>query len=195
MREGVNISRPTEEALKEALDIEKPRTAKEHLQKLLAEVGSEVSFYGQTYFLPLQVESLKLTKVGPFDNFEAHFRRNSINLIYGLCGSGKSIIMRSILFAFGIRHRYFTEKVFGEGEITLRLFPEQDSINIAGIDSRNATRGYQCLIADDPLDRLSRNMIVSFLAELKNLGIQIIMTASPLIEITNLSKDMYIIPL
>lgn len=90
--------------MKQALQIGRPRTAKEHLQKLLAEVGSEDSFYGETCFLPFQIESVKLTKVGPFSDFEAHFSRNSINLIHGTCGSGKSTIIRSILFAFGIKH-------------------------------------------------------------------------------------------
>jgi len=51
-RENINISKLTEEALKQALEITTPRTAQEHLRKMLAEVGSESSFYGETYFLP-----------------------------------------------------------------------------------------------------------------------------------------------
>jgi post-segregation antitoxin (ccd killing protein) len=92
-KENINISRLAEEALKQALEIERPRTAQEHLRKLLAEVGSESSFYGETYFLPFQIESLKLTNVGPFDNFEAKFHKNSTNIIHGSCGNGKSTII------------------------------------------------------------------------------------------------------
>jgi len=195
-RENINISRLTEEALKQALEITTPRTAQEHLRKMLAEVGSENSFYGETYFLPFQIESLKLTKVGPLANFEAYFRRNSINVIYGSCGSGKSTIIRSILYAFGIKHRYFTEKVLGEGKITLRLFRDQDSISITGTGSlQSSTRGYQCLIADDPFERTPKNILTPLLAELKNLKIQIIATASLLIDPAELSKEINIIQL
>ncbi|MEM2969339.1 MAG: hypothetical protein QXR63_00205 [Candidatus Bathyarchaeia archaeon] len=67
-----------------------PKTAQEHLQKMLVEMGSEGSYYEETYLLPFQIEKLKLTKVGPFENFEASFRANSINVIHGVCGSGKS---------------------------------------------------------------------------------------------------------
>jgi hypothetical protein len=173
-----------------------PRTAQEHLGKLLSEVGSESSFYGETHFLPFQIESLKLTKVGLFGDFEAHFSRNSINLIYGPCGSGKSTIVRSILLAFGFKHRYFTEEAFRDGPITLRLFPKQYSKNITGVDnSRNATRDYQCLIADAPLNRLPKNTIDPLFMELDRLKIQIIMTASLLIDTFTLSRDIHAIAL
>jgi len=195
-RENLNISRLTEEALKQALEITTPKTAKEHLRRLLAEVGSENSFYGETYFLPFQIESLRLTKVGLFDNFEAKFHKNSTNIIHGSCGSGKSTIIRSIMFAFGIKHRYFTNRVFNDGAITLRLFPNRDSISITGMYSaQNYTRGYQCLIADDSLERLTKNMVVPFFAELKDLGIQVIITASLVIDVSQLSNDAHIIPL
>ena len=195
-RENINISRLTEEALKQALQIGRPRTAQEHLRKLLAEVGNESSYYGETYLLPFQIQSLKLTMVGPFDNFEAHFSRNSINLVHGLCGSGKSTIIRSILYAFGIKHRYFTERVFGEGEIMLSLFPNQNSIGITGMGSlQSSTRDYQCLVADDPFERIPKNILTPLLAELKHLKIQIIATASLLIDPAELSKEINIIQL
>jgi post-segregation antitoxin (ccd killing protein) len=193
-RGNINISRLTEEALKQALEVERPRTSKEHLRKLLAEVGNEISFYGETYLLPFQIESLKLTKVGPFDNFEAHFSRNSINLIHGSCGSGKSTIIRSILYAFGIRHKHFTERVLSEGTITVKLFPRQDFINVTGMKSgQNALRGYKCVVGDDSLERILKDMIAPFFAELKHLGIQIILTASPLIDTSKLPNDIRII--
>jgi len=195
-RENINISRLTEGALKQALEIETPRTAKEHLRRLLTEVGNESSLYGETYLLTFQIESLKLTKVGPFDNFEAHFSRNSISVIHGSCGSGKSTIIRSILCAFGIRHRYFTEKAFDTGTISVKVFPRQDSINITGMNSsQNILRGYKCLIADDPLERIPKDIIVPLFAELEHLEIQIILTASLLIDVSQLPNDIHIITL
>ena len=195
-RENINISRLTEEALKQALEIEVPRTAREHLRKLLAEVGSEISLYGETYLLPFQIQYLRLTKVGVFDNFEAHFNINSINLIQGPCGSGKSTIIRSILCTFGVKHRYFSEKAFDHRCNNSEAVPEKDSIDIMGRNSsQNALRGYRCLIADDPLERLPKDMIVPLFAELKHLGIQIILTASLLIDVPQLPNDTYIITL
>lgn len=195
-REKLNISRLTEEALKQALEITTPKTSKEHLRRLLAEVGNESSLYGETYLLPFQIQSLRLIKVGLFDNFETSFSRNSINLIHGLCGSGKSTIIRSILFAFGIRHRYFTEKAYDTGTISVKVFPGQDSINITGMNSsQNTLRGYKCLIADDPLERIPKDMIVPLFAELKRLGIQIILTASLLIDTFKLPNGTHVIPL
>ncbi|MEM3697472.1 MAG: AAA family ATPase [Candidatus Bathyarchaeia archaeon] len=153
-----------------------PKTA-QHLQKMLAEMGRECSFYEETYLLPFQIEKLKLTKVGPFENFEATFNANSINVIHGLCGSGKSTIIRSILYAFGIKHKYFTKRVLGEGTIEVKLFPGQDSIKIRGFSSeQDPLRGYQCLLADDSFDRIPKDMITSLFEELKRLGIQIIIT-------------------
>lgn len=72
-KENINISGLTEEALRQSLEIEKPRTALEHLRELLADVGNETSMYGDVYFTPFQIQSLTLTKVGPFDNFQADF--------------------------------------------------------------------------------------------------------------------------
>jgi hypothetical protein len=193
-RDNINISRLTEKALKQALKIETPRTARGHLRRLLTEAGNESSLYGETYLLPFQIQSLELTKVGPLDNFEAHFNINSINLIQGPCGSGKSTIIRSILYAFGIRHKYFTERVFGDGTITAKLFLGRDFINVTGMKGgQNALRGYQCLVADDSLERIRKDIIAPLFAELKRLGIQIILTASPLIDAAKLPNDIHII--
>ncbi len=52
--ENINVSKLTEGALKQALEVKVLRTAKDHLQKLLAEVGNENSIYEETYFLPFQ---------------------------------------------------------------------------------------------------------------------------------------------
>ena len=170
-----------------------PKTAQEHLQKMLAEIGSESSYYGETYLLPFQIETIKLTKVGPFENFEADFKANSINVIHGLCGSGKSTLIRSILYAFGIKHKHFTERVLGEGTIEVKLFPGQNFINIKGISSeKHPLKGYQCLLADDSFERIPKYMIPSLFAELKLLGIQTILTTM-LIDTSKIPDDIHVI--
>jgi RecA-family ATPase len=83
------------------LKIAVPCTAREYLPKVLADAGRAQAFYGEAYLLPFQIESLKLENVRPFQDFEAKFRKDALNVIYGPCGSGKSTIIRSILFAFG----------------------------------------------------------------------------------------------
>jgi len=98
--------------------------------------------------------------------------------------------------AFGIKHKYFTERVIGEGTIALKLFPRQNFINVTGMKSgQNALRDYQCLVADDSLERIGKDMIAPLFTELKHLGIQIILTTSLLIDMFKLPNGTHIIPL
>jgi len=191
--ENINISKLTEKALKHALETRSPRTAHEHLQKMLAEIGREGSYYGETYLLPFQIETIKLTKVGPFESFEASFKANALNMIHGLCGSGKSTIIRSILYAFGIKHKHFTERALDGGAIEVKLFPGQNFINIKGISSeQDPLRGYQCLLADDSFDRIPKEMIAPLFTELKHLEIQVILTTL-LIDTSKIPDDIHVI--
>jgi len=141
------------------------------------------SFYGEVYLLPFQIESITLCNVGPFEKFETHFSRDEVNIIFGSGGSGKSTIIRSILLAFGRRHKYFTIRSTEGGRIKLKLFPTDTSINLEyDIERKNITKGYQCLIADDPLMRIPRNMIAPLVNELSSLRVQIIITVSVLMD-------------
>lgn len=170
-----------------------PKTAQEHLQKMLADIGSKPSYCGETYLLPFQIETIKLTKVGPFESFEAAFKANALNIIHGPCGSGKSTIIRSILYAFGIKHKHFTERVLGEGTIEVKLFPGQNFINIKGISSeKHPLKGYECLLADGSFDMIPKEMIPLLFAELKRLGIQTILTTM-LIDTSKIPDDIHII--
>ena len=45
------------------------QTAREHLQRVLADAGRELARYGEAYLLPFQIESLKIENVGPFQEF------------------------------------------------------------------------------------------------------------------------------
>ena len=194
-RENVNISKLAEDALKEALKITVPRTAREYLVRVLGDAGREQAFYGEAYLLPFQIESIKLENVGPFQNFEAKFRKDGINMIYGLCGSGKSTIIRSILLVFGKRHTYFSKSK--NGKITLELFPDQDSVSVITNQENplDAVKGYRCLIADDIFQRAPKSMISGLCEEMKKLGIQIIITASIAPDLSKLPEDTNVIPL
>jgi len=88
----------------------------------------------EVYFLHVQIKTLKLHNVGPLQKFEAHFRRNSVNVIYGSNASGKSTIIGSVLFAFGNKNSSFSNKLLKNGTITLELFPNQTSITIRGME-------------------------------------------------------------
>lgn len=195
-KENINISRLAEDALKKALDIRRPVTVKQHIQRMLEETGSQGSFYGETYLLPLQIESLTLSNIGPFGRFGSKFSRDGINAICGPNGSGKSTIVRSILYAFGRRHRYFSDRATNGGTIKLRLFPGQTSIDITdATNHENGTKGYGCLVADDPFSRLRKNMIVPLIKQLNCLGIQIIITASLLVNPTTFPENTHVISL
>jgi len=120
----------------------------------------------------------------------------SVSIIYGPNGSGKSILLRSILFAFGRRHKYFSKKVSSDGTIRLKLFPNQTSINITDTENQNSmAKGFKCLIADDLLARIPRKMVVPVLNKLNDLGIQVIITASLLVDRKKLPEHICIISL
>jgi len=194
-RENINISRLAEDALKQALNICPPRTAHDYLQRVLEDAGGGSALYGEAYLMPFQVESLRLENVGPFKEFEVEFGRDVLNVIFGLGGSGKSFIVRSILLAFGRRHKYF--QTSDSGKVTLKLFPDQGSVSVTrSVENQSdITRGYKCLIADGVLQRAPRNMIPALYEEMKNLKIQIIVTTSLPIDSSKLSKDTRVISL
>ena len=100
---------------------------------------------------------------------------------------GKGLAERLLLFAFGIRHRYFDDRTFNNGVITVKLFPDQTSIKVTGI------RHPHCLVADQPFLGIPRNIALSLLSELRSLDIQIIITASLLIDTSKLPRDTHII--
>jgi post-segregation antitoxin (ccd killing protein) len=194
-RENINISRLVEDTLRQALNISTPRTAREHIRRVLADAGRENAFYGEAYLLPFQIKSLKLENVGPFEEFEAEFSKDAINVIFGLGGSGKSFIIRSILLAFGRHHRYF--QTSDSGKVALKLFPDQASVSVttSADNQSDITRGYKCLLVDGVFQRAPRNMTHALYEEMKNLRIQIIATASTPIDPSKLLKDTHVITL
>ena len=196
-KKNINISRVAEDALRNALDEKRPVTVKDILRRILREEpGNHISRFGERYFLPFQIESLKLNNIGPFEKFEASFSPDTLNIIYGPNGSGKSIILRSILFAFGRRHRFFNKKVSSGGTIKLKLFQNQNLIKISDFENPdNLTNGYGCWIADALLSMIPRKKVIQILNELASLGIQVIITTVQKNYLKTLPKDTRIISL
>lgn len=183
---AVDLSRrPDKESIGELKLCMLRKTLVEHDHPLAEEV----------YFLPFQIKTLKLNNVGPLDGFEAHFHRNSVNVIYGPNASGKSTIIRSILLAFGIKHPYFSNKVLKNGTITLELFPSQTSVTITGMENRENIGGYQCLLSDDPFVTLEPKAVRLLVSELNRINIQFVVTANTFLNADTFPKDTYIVSL
>lgn len=195
-RENINISRVTEEALKIALNEKGPTTTKDLLQRIMNEDPENPlsNRYGERQFLPFQIESLKLNNIGPFEKFEASFSPNSLNIIYGQGGSGKSYILRSIMFAFGRKPKFYN--LSSDGKITLKIFSNQESIELSDFKNlNNLTKGFRCWIADAPMNTLNAERISEILPELNKLGIQMILTVRNEDQIQNAPKGSKIISL
>jgi hypothetical protein len=62
--------------------------------------------------LPLQIKHVRLEGIGPFRFFEAQFRRDQLNVLFGLGGAGKSVVLRSIALCFGIPNCNFLTFTF-----------------------------------------------------------------------------------
>ncbi|MGB9684362.1 MAG: AAA family ATPase [Candidatus Bathyarchaeales archaeon] len=195
-KENLDISKLTEEAIKEALKVTIPKTARDYLQVILTEAGRQDARYCEVHLLPFQIESLKLENVGSFKEFEAKFQKDAINVIHGPCGSGKSTIVKAILLAFGIRHKYSFSKTVN-GKITLRLFPDQHSIQVM-VNKENpfeAAKGYRCLVGDNFFDRIPKRIIPEICKEMKNLQTQILITVSTAVELSMFLEDANVISL
>lgn len=149
----------------------------------------------EVYFLPVRIKTLKLHSVGPLKKSKAHFRRNSVNVIYGSNASGKSTIIRSILLPFGNKHSSFSNKLLKNGTITLELFPNQISITIRGMEYWEKMEGYQCMLADDPFARFDQDTFGLLVNELNRLDIQSIVTANTSLDTDAFPKGTCIISL
>jgi len=192
-KRNINISKLTEDALKQALQTSLPVNAQEYVSRVLADAGNEVARYGESYLLPFQIESLKLSNVGPLREFEATFGRNAPNLIVGPGGSGKSFILRSILLAFGKQHTSF--QTLGNGKVMVKLFKDQDltTITINAEDKLDLARGYRCLLLDDAFHSVSEGMVSEIFSELQKLRLQTIMATSRLMDPSKLPEGTNIV--
>ena len=193
---NINISQFVEKKLKEELRAARPKTASEYLQKIVSDTNLDGnSFYGEAYQLPFQIESLKLENVGLFKSFELTFKKDTVNLISGPNGSGKSTILRSILLAFGKRHKYFPKSP--TGQIILTPFPNQCQITISVAEEAqdNYMNGYKCLIGDGIFNLIPAEMLTVVFQELHKLRIQAIITTLNEFDSINYPKNTNLIKL
>jgi hypothetical protein len=191
---NLNISQFVEKKLKEELRADLPKTPLVYLQRVITDtIQKETSFYGEAYQYPFQIESLKLENIGLFKSIELHFKKDAINLIYGVGASGKSTIVRSILLGFGNRHKYFPKT--DNGAITLKLFPDQTSLIIKATDQvlDGFSDDYKCFIGDGILQVAPRDMATAVLQELNKFKIQSIITTSMPVDPSDLPESTNVI--
>jgi hypothetical protein len=109
--------------------------------------------------LPLQIRHVRLENIGPFRLFEAQFRRDQVNLLFGLGGAGKSVILRSIALCFGIPNKYFQHvgRMGRSGKIDIEVYPFGNSVFMKGREASLKTRflNAQCLLLDEPFGYLA----------------------------------------
>ena len=114
----LNISRITEDALRSRLfpilsSGERQLDFEGHITKLKKDE--------RCYFLPFVIDNLRLKNIGPFEEIELSFGRG-INTILGNCGTGKTMIIKSLARGFGL-----FEPIFGS---FLRSGEEEGCIKI-----------------------------------------------------------------
>lgn len=131
--------------------------------------------------------------MGLFKSYELTFKKNAINLIYGVNALGKSTIVRSILLVFGNRHKYFPKS--DNGTITLKLFPDQTSasIRIKAEDHGAFSEDYKCFIGDGILQSAPKEMATAILQQLNKFKIQSIVTTSIPVDPSDLPENTNVI--
>jgi len=134
----------------------------------------------EMFFLPFQVNHLKLENIGVFDSFEAGFNRDEVNLICGRNATGKSTILRSIAYWFGIESWYFRKpSILGKNwRITIEIYPHSNLTTAELKEDTIKTRfnNAGCILLDDPFQMLNSKKVKTFLRQLAKLRKQIIIT-------------------
>lgn len=55
----------------------------------------------QTSFTPWKLQSMEIEAIGPFDRAQVHFEQSGVTLITGQSGTGKTLLLDAIRWAFG----------------------------------------------------------------------------------------------
>lgn len=182
-REGLNISKITEETLMERLQIK--AHGKAGLYRNLLELKKDWGFA----CLSLKLKNVKLKNIGPFNDFCASFSPG-MNLILGPNGSGKSVIIRSLLLCLGGETDYSLRKMVfygsNKGSIELEMWPDKSILLEASSSGtmddiewlKNDVSNASCILLDGPFPICPQEMVVKFLKELSSKGNQVITTSA-----------------
>lgn len=131
--------------------------------------------------LPLQIKHVRLENIGPFRLFEAQFRRDQVNLLFGLGGTGKSVVLRSIALCFGIRNKYFQHvgRMERFGKIDIEVYPFGNRVSMKGREATLKTRflNAQCVLLDEPFDHLVPSEARQLVDTLRRMRKQVILAS------------------
>lgn len=182
-KQGINISKLTEDALRETLEKTWPLNAQDYVKRLLDDQITGSTYY-KSYLLPFAVEFIKFKNIGPVLEFETPFQKSGINIIIGPFGSGKSTIVKSILLVFGQRihrwHEMINIQSTENAQVSVGLFKDNCSVlTLSSQENIDSTKGYKSLVVDDAFfDVQEEEMIYDILNELAKLKIQVILATS-----------------
>ena len=131
--------------------------------------------------LPLQIRYVRLENIGPFRLFEAQLRRDQVNLLFGLGGVGKSVVLRSIALCFGIPNKYFQDvgRMGRSGRIDIEVYPFGNRVSMKGREASLKTRflNAQCVLLDEPFDYLVPSKARRLVEALKRMRKQVILAS------------------
>jgi hypothetical protein len=136
------------------------------------------------YFLPFELKKIEIKNIGVFTNLDLKF--DKLTIIEGNYGDGKTTLIKSIANVFGYDMTNF-QNMLSSGkksyEINVFIKPEK---NISMSFQKNCSSNFlqnrtvKCIIIDEPMDILSLDLKSGFLRYLFGLGVQIILTNSPI---------------
>jgi hypothetical protein len=144
-----------------------------HLEQVIAR-----SYEDKLVLLPLQIKHVRLENIGPFKLFKAQFRKDQVNLLFGLGGAGKSVILRSIALCFGIGNKHFQHvgRMGRSGKIDIEVYPFGNHISMKGREASLKTRlaNAQCVLLDEPFDYLTASKARRLVDTLRRMRKQVI---------------------
>lgn len=177
-KKGLNLSKVMEDTLNEIL-FERRGLGELSFWEFLVKMKDEMEC--EMYFLPFQVKRLRLENIGVFDRFEADFKKDDVNLIYGGGGAGKSTILRSIAYCFGIENKYFKEpgRLGKTGQIEVEVYPNSNLVTAEVKEGSIKTHFHNagCILLDEPFARLNSRRAEAFLKQLTKLQKQVIVAS------------------
>ena len=134
----------------------------------------------QCFFLPVELKRMRMRNVGRPHEFATRF--DTYNAVVGLCGTGKTTLIRSVASVFGLETCPQSSAVNHErSESAIELDVSESGsfhMKIARSAGNQWARyePFNCLLVDDPCRELTDEGYKKFLLHLKGLEKQIVIT-------------------